>query len=164
MLWWPSPTSSGWVGGRNKTVLSLFDDCDQTLIKGEVVNNDLTRFGPSWSLFWTYYILLLNLYLQLFTYSVSIFICMYELMRYYLSFPLMHFEFPVTLLTLFLPISWGSPLILKPYYWYHQTSRLSMVYKYVFVTVVNSDLFILSFTYNRVMVFTNRGTVTLHIP
>ena len=37
---------------------------------------------------------------------------------------------PVPLPTILLLIYWGSTLILKPYYFYHQTSRLSMVYTY----------------------------------
>ena len=58
--------------------------------------------------------------------------------------------------TLCLSIYRGSPLFLKPYFKYHQISRFSMVYKYVFVIGVNSDLYIL-ITYERVMFFTRWG-------
>ena len=38
-----------------------------------------------------------------------------------------------------------------------------MVYKYVFVPEVKSNLFILLFTYNYVVLFKNRGIVPLFI-
>ena len=64
-----------------------------------------------------------------------------------ISFISMHsitFKIPVSILTNWISISRVSPMSLKPYYKYHWTSIFCIVYKYVFVLEVKSNIYILS--------------------
>ena len=115
-----------------------------TFPKGLVPNESIACLGPCCSLSDDLLYLLPSPYSYTRTY---LFFCTY---MYVQSSGLLYLPNPPTHR---LSISIGSPLVLKPYLKYHRTSRFSMVYKYIFVLVVNSNLSIL-FTYDRVTFFT----------